>query len=717
MSTFYASYPFEGVSSGAGVTSLNGETGAITLVAGSGITITPSGSNITIAATGGGSGTVTSVGLALPISVFTVSGSPVTTSGTLTGTLISQTANTFFAAPNGSSGTPTFRTLVAGDLPSLAYANQALSNLTNPTAINQNLLPGTNATLNLGSTTDVFANIFSETFTVIDGTTTYGSLLFGTTTPSGATANLALATGSNLLNIGIFTASRSTTGNINIETGVASSGNSGNLNFITGTATGTRGSIVFQDGSQGTAGNVWTSTDTTGKGHWASVSSGTVTSVSVVSANGFAGTVATATTTPAITLSTTITGLLQGNGTAISAATTGNLTDAGTDGITVTGGTGAVLGSGTSLSQHVADTTHNGYLSSTDWNTFNGKGSGTVTSVGLALPISVFTVTGSPVTTSGTLTGSFATQAANTVFAGPTTGSAATPTFRALVTADLPAGTGTVTSVAMTVPSFLSISGSPITTSGTLAVTLSGTALPIANGGTGQTTASAAFAALSPLTTAGDIIYENNTPTPARLAIGTTGQVLTVTAGLPSWTTLTTPNLTIGTIDSQTAVANGLQIISDVLYAQSASATQPGMVNTTTQSFAGNKTFTGNTLISQSAASVTTIGISGSTAVNIFNGGMQHTTRTITGNLTVDTTTTDYIIFCNNTGAITVTLPAPTNGRVLILKDIQGTANTNNITIAPHASESIEGVAANYLFQTNWGSITLTSNGTNWFFI
>jgi hypothetical protein len=49
--------------------------------------------------------------------------------------------------------------------------------------------------------------------------------------------------------------------------------------------------------------------------------SGTVTSVSVVSANGLAGTVATSTTTPAITLSTTITGLLKGNGTAISAAT------------------------------------------------------------------------------------------------------------------------------------------------------------------------------------------------------------------------------------------------------------------------------------------------------------------------------------------------------------------------------------------------------------
>lgn len=54
-----------------------------------------------------------------------------------------------------------------------------------------------------------------------------------------------------------------------------------------------------------------------------STSTGTVSSVSVVSANGLAGTVATATTTPAITLSTSITGVLKGNGTAISAGTAG----------------------------------------------------------------------------------------------------------------------------------------------------------------------------------------------------------------------------------------------------------------------------------------------------------------------------------------------------------------------------------------------------------
>lgn len=58
-------------------------------------------------------------------------------------------------------------------------------------------------------------------------------------------------------------------------------------------------------------------------GTLAATAGGTVTDVSVVSANGFAGTVANSTTTPAITLSTSVTGLLKGNGTAVSAAVAG----------------------------------------------------------------------------------------------------------------------------------------------------------------------------------------------------------------------------------------------------------------------------------------------------------------------------------------------------------------------------------------------------------
>lgn len=94
---------------------------------------------------------------------------------------------------------------------------------------------------------------------------------------------------------------------------------------------------------------------------------------------------------------------------------------------------------------------------------------------------------------------------------------------------------GSVTSVAMTVPSFLSVSGSPITSSGTLAVSLSGTALPVANGGTGQTTASAAFNALSPITTAGDLIIGNGANSATRLPIGANSYILTSNGTTATW--------------------------------------------------------------------------------------------------------------------------------------------------------------------------------------
>lgn len=53
--------------------------------------------------------------------------------------------------------------------------------------------------------------------------------------------------------------------------------------------------------------------------------------------------------------------------------TPGDLTDAGTDGIVITGGTGAVNGTGTSIAQDKADATHNGYLDKDDWSAFNAK--------------------------------------------------------------------------------------------------------------------------------------------------------------------------------------------------------------------------------------------------------------------------------------------------------------------------------------------------------
>jgi len=70
-----------------------------------------------------------------------------------------------------------------------------------------------------------------------------------------------------------------------------------------------------------------------------------------------------------------------------------------------------------------------------------GAASGTVTSVALTVPAE-FSVSGSPITTSGTLAVTKANETANTVWAGPTSGSAAAPTFRALISADMPSGFG-----------------------------------------------------------------------------------------------------------------------------------------------------------------------------------------------------------------------------------------------------------------------------------
>lgn len=66
-----------------------------------------------------------------------------------------------------------------------------------------------------------------------------------------------------------------------------------------------------------------------------------------------------------------------------------------------------------------------------------GGGGGSVTSVALSLP-GIFAVSGSPVTSTGTLTGTLNTQLANIVWAGPTSGGASVPTFRGLVLADQP---------------------------------------------------------------------------------------------------------------------------------------------------------------------------------------------------------------------------------------------------------------------------------------
>lgn len=156
-----------------------------------------------------------------------------------------------------------------------------------------------------------------------------------------------------------------------------------------------------------------------------------------------------------------------------------------------------------------------------------GGGSGTVTSVALADSTGLFTVTGSPVTTSGTLTlSAFANQTANRVLAGPTSGGAAASSFRALVAADLPAGTGTVTSVGQTVnggasSGIFAVTGSPVTTSGTIDIATAGT-----SGGV-------------PYFSSGTVVSSSGALTANRLVLGGgAGAAPTVVASLGTTTTV-----------------------------------------------------------------------------------------------------------------------------------------------------------------------------------
>jgi hypothetical protein len=91
-------------------------------------------------------------------------------------------------------------------------------------------------------------------------------------------------------------------------------------------------------------------------------------------------------------------------------------------------------------------------------------------------------------------------------------------------------------------------------------------------------------------------------------------------------------------------------------------------------------------------------------------------TNTITSNYTINSSQNDYHIFCNQTGAITVTLPVAVNGVKFEIWDISGTATTNNIVLVAQAGSTIfypttlvSGISVNY------GHISVVSNGTNWF--
>ena len=303
------------------------------------------------------SGTVTSVGMAGDGIIFspTVSGSPLTSSGTLTPQLLTQTSNTVLAGPgSGPAATPTFRALAPADLPATIFSNTtgnaatATTLASNPTQCgSNNWATGISTSGNANCLQPGFSNLTGSVTLGQTPLTTAGDILFANSTP--AIARLPIGGTNQFLGI----------------SGGLPAWIQPSFNSLNGTAT------ISQGGT------------------------GQVTAVAAFNA----------------------------------------LSPLSTE--------GDLLYYHSSANTRLAKGTNGQCLTSNGTDPVWGScstGSGTVTSVGLAMP-SVFSVSGSPVTGSGTLAASLANQNANLIMAGPGSGNAAAPTFRSLVGADLPAPT------------------------------------------------------------------------------------------------------------------------------------------------------------------------------------------------------------------------------------------------------------------------------------
>ena len=290
---------------------------------------------------------------------------------------------------------------------------------------------------------------------------------------------------------------------------------------------GTNGQVLS---SNGTGGFAWIN---------AGSGSGTVTAVSVASANGFTGT-SSGGATPALTLGTSVTGLLKGNGTGVATAVAGTDYQAPiTNSLTLGSGSNAVtlkaptsnvgaynltLPTTAGTPDYVLKTDGSGVLR---WDVdATGAAGGGITSIGLSLPLyNSFTT----LTADGSFTGALTSQTANTVLAGPGSGANAAPAFRSLVANDIPS----LDWAKITTGKPTTLAGYGITDAAASSHThtfASLTSKPTTLSGYGITDALS-----NPMSASGDIIYGGASGAATRLAKGTDGQVLTLASGVPTW--------------------------------------------------------------------------------------------------------------------------------------------------------------------------------------
>lgn len=350
---------------------------------------------------GGGSGTVTSVGVSAPTE-FVISGSPVTTSGTIAITWGSSTQSLVLATPSASSGVPSLRSLVSDDIPTLAIAK--ISGL-------QGALDGKSATSH--DHTGTYQPLSTD-LTEIVGLAGNGYLKF-----DGVNWVFDAGSGGAVEFTSLSDAPSSYTGQAGKI--VAVKGTEDGVEFITVGGTGTVTSVALSlPAIFSVTGSPITTTGTL-TASLASQSANLVWAApdAIGGAPVFRSLVSDDIPTLAIAKTSGLQTALDGK-----SATSHNHdgvyqpVDGDLSAIAALSGTGHLVRTG-------ADS----------WE-LQASGSGSVTSVDLSLPAE-FSISGNPVTSIGTLTGAWANQAQGKVLASPT-GSTGTPTFRSLAATDLP---------------------------------------------------------------------------------------------------------------------------------------------------------------------------------------------------------------------------------------------------------------------------------------
>jgi hypothetical protein len=299
---------------------------------------------------------------------------------------------------------------------------------------------------------------------------------------------------------------------------------------------------------------------------------------------------------------------------------------------------GGDLTANRTLSITQATTSANGFLTSTDWNTFNNKVNISDTSTMLSPYFQ------DADTSLLNLTSRFAAKQNNITLTTTGTSGAATLIGSTL---NIPqysgggGGTGTVTSVGLTAPSIFNVGGSPVTTSGTLALTYSGTALPLLNGGTGATTADGALTNLG-ATAQGKLLFGlTNTVSDKFIKVNTNNTITLLNAA--DTRTAIGAGTGSGTVTGVYAAAPiyvSDNTVSPYITIVDASQFVKGVVNETTQTFGGVKTFA-NT-IKLSSTTGTSTSILGKTSDNSVSTvsvgtGLSLTSGTLSSTITVHT--------------------------------------------------------------------------------